>query len=89
MDCQFGMWLSMFGGTNGVPAGASHAIGHVIGGYGVPHGHTTGVCLPAVLRWNYEVNADRQTRAAKAIGESGGTLAKVERGRQSSAATKN
>jgi maleylacetate reductase len=75
MDCQFGMWLSMFGGTSGVPVGASHAIGHVIGGYGVPHGHTTGVCLPSVLRWNHDANADRQAHAGEAIGISGDKFA--------------
>ena len=75
MDCQFGMWLSMFGGTSGVPVGASHAIGHVIGGYGVPHGHTTGVCLPAVLRWNFDANAERQAHAGAAIGVAGDELA--------------
>ena len=75
MDCQFGMWLSMFGGTSGVPVGASHAIGHVIGGYGVPHGHTTGVCLPSVLRWNYDANAARQAHAGAVIGVAGDKLA--------------
>ena len=75
MDCQFGMWLSTFGGTSGVAVGASHAIGHVIGGYGVPHGHTTGVCLPSVLRWNYEANAARQAYAGEVIGVAGDKLA--------------
>jgi maleylacetate reductase len=75
MDCQFGMWLSIFGGTSGVPVGASHAIGHVIGGYGVPHGHTTGVCLPSVLRWNYDANAARQAHAGAVIGVAGDKLA--------------
>jgi maleylacetate reductase len=75
MDCQFGMWLSIFGGTSGVPVGASHAIGHVIGGYGVPHGHTTGVCLPSVLRWNYDANPERQARAGEAIDISGDKFA--------------
>ena len=75
MDCQFGMWLSMFGGTSGVTAGASHAIGHVIGAYGVPHGHTTGVCLPSVLRWNYDTNAARQAHAGEAIGTRGDQFA--------------
>lgn len=75
MDCQFGMWLSIFGGTSGVPVGASHAIGHVIGGYGVPHGHTTGVCLPSVLRWNFDTNAARQAHAAGIIGVAGDKLA--------------
>lgn len=75
MDCQFGMWLSILGGNSGVPVGASHAIGHVIGGYGVPHGHTTGVCLPSVLRWNYDANAERQAHAGAVIGVSGDKLA--------------
>jgi maleylacetate reductase len=75
MDCQFGMWLSILGGNSGVPVGASHAIGHVIGGYGVPHGHTTGVCLPSVLRWNYGANAERQAHAGAVIGVSGDKLA--------------
>jgi maleylacetate reductase len=75
MDCQFGMWLSIYGGTSGVPVGASHAIGHVIGGYGVPHGHTTGVCLPSVLRWNYDANAARQAHAGAVIGVAGDKLA--------------
>jgi maleylacetate reductase len=73
LDCQFGMWLSIFG--TGVAVGASHAIGHVIGGYGVPHGHTTGVLLPSVLRWNYSANAGRQAQAAAIIGTSGDKLA--------------
>jgi maleylacetate reductase len=75
MDCQFGMWLSILGGNSGVPVGASHAIGHVIGGYGVPHGHTTGVCLPSVLRWNYDANAERQAHAGAVIGVSADKLA--------------
>jgi maleylacetate reductase len=73
LDCQFGMWLSIYG--SGVSVGASHAIGHVIGGYGVPHGHTTGVLLPSVLRWNFAANADRQAVAAAIIGTSGDKLA--------------
>jgi maleylacetate reductase len=73
LDCQFGMWLSIYG--SGVSVGASHAIGHVIGGYGVPHGHTTGVLLPSVLRWNFAANAERQAVAAAIIGTSGDKLA--------------
>ena len=75
MACQFGMWLSIYGGTGGAPVGASHALGHVIGGYGVPHGHTTGVCLPSVLRWNLETNSARQALAGDVIGVKAGELA--------------
>jgi maleylacetate reductase len=69
LDLQFGMWLSVGAGSTGVGVGASHGIGHVLGGAcGVPHGHTSCVMLPSVLRWNLPVNADRQRRVAEAFG---------------------
>lgn len=68
MDCQFGMWLSIYSSVTGGAVGASHAIGHVLGGLGAPHGHTTGVMLPAVLKWNAPVNGADQARLAAAIG---------------------
>jgi maleylacetate reductase len=69
MDLQFGMWLSIGAGTMGVGVGASHGIGHVLGGAcGVPHGHTSCVMLASVLRWNLSVNADRQKRISEAFG---------------------
>src|SRR5258708_2694694 len=38
VNCQFGSWLSAFGLQARVPMGASHAIGHVLGGTcDVPH----------------------------------------------------
>ena len=41
------------GSQNGVPKGASHGIGHVLGGTAdVPHGYTSCVMLPHVLRFN-------------------------------------
>lgn len=58
-----------------MPVGASHAIGHFLGAYGVPHGHTTGVCLPAVLRWNLKSNSSRQALAADAVGTTAEGLA--------------
>ena len=72
LDCQLGAWLSMVGVSAGVPNGASHAIGHVLGGTcGVPHGYTSCVILPAVLRWNSSVNADRQQLVSAALGRPG------------------
>lgn len=69
LDLQFGMWLSIGAGTSGVGTGASHGIGHVLGAAcGVPHGHTSCVMLPSVLRWNLPANADRQTRVSEAFG---------------------
>ena len=47
MDCQIGTWLSMGALTSGVPMGASHGIGYVLGAaHGVPHGYTSCVMLP-------------------------------------------
>jgi len=70
LDLQFGMWLSIGAGTSGVGVGASHGIGHVLGAAcHVPHGHTSCVMLPSVLRWNLTANADRQKRVSEAFGK--------------------
>lgn len=70
LDLQFGMWLSIGAGTSGVGTGGSHGIGHVLGAAcHVPHGHTSCVMLPSVLRWNLAVNADRQQRVSEAFGK--------------------
>lgn len=70
--CLMGAWVSMTGVVAGVRQGASHAIGHVLGGTaGVPHGYTSCIMLPAVLRWNREANADRQRDIAAAMGAAG------------------
>jgi alcohol dehydrogenase class IV len=68
LDCQLGVWLSATGIMR-VPMGASHGIGHQLGAVaGVPHGHTSCVLLPAVMRYNLAVNGDRQALIAKALG---------------------
>jgi maleylacetate reductase len=70
LDLQFGMWLAIGAGTSGVGVGASHGIGHVLGAAcHVPHGHTSCVMLPSVLRWNLPANADRQKRVSEAFGK--------------------
>lgn len=70
LDSMIGAWLSLVGTQGGVQKGASHAIGHVLGGTaGVPHGFTSCVMLPHVLRWNKTVNADRQKLVSEALGE--------------------
>lgn len=69
LDLQFGMWLSIGAGTSGVGVGASHGIGHVLGAAcHVPHGHTSCVMLPSVLRWNLPANAEWQKRVGEAFG---------------------
>jgi maleylacetate reductase len=78
LDCQIGAWISMTGIVSGTRMGASHAIGHVLGGSaGVPHGYTSCVMLPAVLAFNAAVNADRQAEISAALGASGEPAAQV------------
>jgi maleylacetate reductase len=72
MDCQIGTWLSTGPLASGVPMGASHGIGYVLGAeFDVPHGYTSCVMLPAVMRWNKRDNADRQALVAAAMGHPG------------------
>jgi maleylacetate reductase len=72
MDCQIGTWLSMGPLSAGVPMGASHGIGYVLGSaYDVPHGYTSCVMLPSVMRWNKQDNAERQALVSAAMGQPG------------------
>ena len=72
LDCQTGAWLSMNGALAGVTKGASHGIGHVLGGTAkVPHGHTSCVMLPSVLRYNEPVNAEQQEMVSAALDRTG------------------
>lgn len=72
LDCQIGAWMSMIGGAAGVTKGASHGIGHMLGGTaGVPHGYTSCVMLPSVLTWNETVNADRQAVVSETLARAG------------------
>ncbi len=69
LRCQIGAWQSMVPVVGGVPMGASHAIGHVLGGTcDVPHGYTSCVMAPFVLEFNRPVNAHRQERISEAFG---------------------
>ncbi len=72
LECQLGAWMSIMGSQNGVSKGASHGIGHVLGGTAdVPHGYTSCVMLPHVLRFNEPVNAARQAMVSEALGKPG------------------
>jgi maleylacetate reductase len=78
MDCQLGTWLSMGASAAGVPMGASHGIGYVLGAaFHVPHGYTSCVMLPAVMRWNSPANAARQALVSVAMGHPGENAADV------------
>ncbi len=71
LRCQQASWLAA--STIGrVSYGASHGIGHMLGAVaGVPHGHTSCIMLPHVLRFNDPVTHDRQIRIAEALGRPG------------------
>lgn len=72
LDCQMGTWLSMGPLASGVPMGASHGIGYVLGAvFDIPHGHTSCIMLPAVMQWNKPVNAERQKLVATAMDRPG------------------
>ena len=77
LDSQLGVWLASTG-LGRIEWGASHGIGHQLGAVaGVPHGHTSCVMLPSVLRWNRAVNAGRQALVAQALGRSDGDAAQA------------
>ena len=78
LQCLLGAWLSMTGVGADVPKGASHAIGHVLGGScDVPHGYTSCVMLPAVMRYNEGVNGERQKLVSEAMGKPGRPASEV------------
>jgi maleylacetate reductase len=78
LDCQMGSWLSMGPLAAGVPMGASHGIGYVLGAlFDIPHGHTSCIMLPAVMRWNKSANAARQALVSAAMNHPGEDAADV------------
>jgi maleylacetate reductase len=78
LDCMKGAWLSILGPASGVKAGASHGMGHALGGTGgMPHGETSCVMLPHVLRYNAPENGERQAVIAAAVGSPTTPLADI------------
>jgi alcohol dehydrogenase class IV len=72
LKCQIGVWQSMIPIIGGTPMGASHAIGHILGGTcDVPHGHCSCVMAPYVLAFNEPVNGERQRRISACFGQPG------------------
>ncbi len=71
LACQQASWLaaSTIGRVN---YGASHGIGHALGAAAdVPHGHTSCVMLPHVMRYNEAATRARQKTIAEALGRPG------------------
>jgi maleylacetate reductase len=67
--CQVASWLCSYGLQSRVPMGASHAIGHVLGGTcGVSHYLCTPVMMPGVLAFNASATAEAQQLLSRALG---------------------
>ncbi|MCJ1452104.1 hypothetical protein MMC28_002445 [Mycoblastus sanguinarius] len=68
-ECQLGANYSMTLLPRGIPGGASHGIGHMLGPLGVAHGETSCVLLPAVCRYNAKqgANIERQRLACEVL----------------------
>lgn len=60
--CQLGAIKAMTAVRGGVELGASHGIGHQLGPLGVGHGETSCILLPAVCKYNFKVNKERQQK---------------------------
>lgn len=69
LDGQMGAWLAATS-IRRTEYGASHGLGHALGAdAGVPHGITSCVLLPTVMRYNAEVCAPQLAEIAAALGE--------------------
>jgi maleylacetate reductase len=80
LNCQLAAWLTQVSAIPGVPNGASHGIGYILGGYaGIPHGITSCISLSATLEWNEPVNAERQRAVAEKLGRPGARPCEVMR----------
>lgn len=75
LECQLGAWMSIFGVVN-VGMRLSHPLGHQIGArWNVPHGITSCVVLPQVMRYLESSAADALTKVGHVFDE---TLAPAE-----------
>lgn len=75
--CQQASWLAASTIAR-VNYGASHGIGHALGAAaGVPHGHTSCVMLPHVLRYNEPATREKQQLISQALGRPGEAAAEA------------
>ena len=64
---QIAAWMSLFSPAT-ARGGLSHALGHQLGARGVPHGLTSCITLPAVLRFLDPATRDRQQMVGARLG---------------------
>lgn len=80
LQCQIAAWLTQIAQAPGVPNGASHGIGYILGAHaGIAHGITSCLSLAATLEWNEPVNAGRQRAIAERLGRPGARACDVMR----------
>jgi len=66
LEAQIGAWMSLFSPATS-RGGLSHALGHQLGAHGVPHGITSCIALPIVLRFVEPATTARQQSIADAL----------------------
>ncbi len=67
-ECQIAAWMSIFGMRSLGGFRLSHPIGHQVGGrWGVPHGITSCVILPEVMRFLAPVTKNAQAKIARKL----------------------
>lgn len=59
-QCQMGVIFAMNNVRSGIPMGGSHAIGHQLGPLGVPHGVTSCILCPTVMKYNARYGRDNE-----------------------------
>jgi alcohol dehydrogenase class IV len=76
LRCHQAAWMSLIGVHN-VPVGLSHAIGHQLGAAGVPHGVTSCITLPHVMRFFEPATEKQQAVMARVLASARGSSAKL------------
>ncbi|MDQ6748199.1 MAG: iron-containing alcohol dehydrogenase [Candidatus Dormibacteraeota bacterium] len=80
MDCLYASWMAHTGSYH-IEWGLSHQMGRQLGPrYGIPHGHTSSILLPAVIELQRPMKVEAEACIAEAIGvKSGGAGAGLRR----------
>ena len=66
LKCMEAAWMSIIGVHN-VSLGLSHAIGHQLGAVGIPHGVTSCIMLPHVMRFLEPATSAQQAQMALSL----------------------
>lgn len=80
-ELQYGVFMSMAGIAAGVRSNLAHAIAHAMGSLcDVPHGYTSGILLPPVLRWIGKAAGAQRHVVCEAMGCGGDDAAQAVAG---------